>query len=122
MQPRFASADVPCGTCSLCCRHELVFVKPELGDATDGLLTVTEVDPTTGKPGLRLLQKPDGSCVHLTEEGCSVHPIRPTICRIFDCRRLATDGTRAERRRREKTVPGFHALAIRGRELLKEAE
>jgi Fe-S-cluster containining protein len=33
-----------------------------------------------------LKSKPDGSCVYLGDQGCSIYERRPQMCRAFDCR------------------------------------
>lgn len=35
-----------------------------------------------------LAHKPDGTCIYLGENGCSIHGNAPALCREFDCRRL----------------------------------
>ncbi len=36
--------------------------------------------------GHMLKRKPDGSCTYLRDEGCSIWPNTPGVCRAFDCR------------------------------------
>lgn len=60
-------ADRSCGDCTACCT----------------VLTVNTAD----------FAKPAGTpCVHLTAQGCGIHPIRPHICRTWFCawRRIAS--------------------------------
>lgn len=96
----------------------MVYVLPERGDILQGLSTEPCRNPITGKEGLRLRQTPDGACVHLGEAGCTVYEKRPAMCRVFDCRRLYVEATRAERRRHERRDPRARALYARGRELM----
>lgn len=111
-----ASSPVPCGSCTLCC-HGKVFLWPS-EDA--GPLQVVVDRRVDGRRLRRLVQKPDGSCVHLGEGGCTVYEHRPRICREFDCRdhyHLPA----AERRRREAVLvdPQSKAVIRRGRELVE---
>lgn len=74
-------SDVPCNGCTACCRHDRIVLHPERGDRVwdylfelaDGLTPV-------------LKRHPDGSCIYLTETGCSIHGRAPIDCREFDCR------------------------------------
>jgi hypothetical protein len=72
-------ANVPCGTCTACCRtYNAVVLQPD--EPTEGLKLV---------PGKRQLQKQaDGMrCVHLMADGkCEVYERRPRACRDYDCR------------------------------------
>ncbi len=36
-----------------------------------------------------LAHKPNGECVYLDKDGCSIHDHAPSLCRIADCRSLA---------------------------------
>jgi len=73
------SGNVPCGSCRACCYHPNVNLI--LGDKADKLdFEIRE------NGGLYLKRKPDGSCIHLTDKGCTVYEHRPTACRTFDCR------------------------------------
>lgn len=72
-------ADVPCGECRLCC---------------SGVYDLSEVHPyektALGLPvDTPMLNVPGESCQFLSQSGCSVHPKRPAMCRIFDCRMQA---------------------------------
>jgi hypothetical protein len=49
--------------------------------------------PSPRVPGSMMLRKgPDGACVHLGPNGCTVHRHRPRACRIYDCRISAAAG------------------------------
>lgn len=91
---------VPCNGCTACCRNDLLFLHPELGDIAASYQTQSAVNPITGREGLALKHKPEGGCIYLGEEGCTIHDRAPAICREFDCRRFYLGFTdRAERRR-----------------------
>ena len=77
-------ADVPCGSCTACCRSsELVVLLPEKGDDLDILTRRGEV---AGIPVLA--HNPTGECAYLEDDGCSIYEHRPFVCRGFDCRAL----------------------------------
>jgi uncharacterized protein len=99
--------------------HELVLVSAEMGDDVESYRTRAVRNPTTGRWVHALQQRPDGSCVYLEAGRCSIHGRAPNICKVFDCRGVALMGTRAERRRKEKTIGGYAAIVARGRELLE---
>lgn len=112
-----ASSPVPCAGCTLCC-HGKVFLSPG-EDATN--LRVVMDTMVGGSRMRRLVTKPDGECIHLGVDGCTVYEHRPRICRQFDCRdhvRLPA----AERRRRETILvaPRDRAILARGRELVEK--
>jgi len=82
-------AIVPCNGCTACCKKALIVLFPEAGDriAAHG----DNVDPIIktlpgGKRVFTLKKKIDGSCIYLTDLGCSAHALRPVVCRVFDCR------------------------------------
>lgn len=93
-------ANVPCKGCTACCRWDLIFLIA--GDDAGSYLTEPAINPVTGEEGLSLRHKPDGSCVYLNENGCSIHGRAPVVCREFDCRRWFLAMPRPERRRRLK--------------------
>lgn len=75
--------DVPCNGCTLCC-HGPIILHPALGDDPDAYQCDLVPDV-----GYRLRRKPDGSCIYLRENGCSIWPNTPGVCRAFDCRQYA---------------------------------
>jgi len=36
-----------------------------------------------------LANKPNGECIYLTENGCSIHDNAPSMCRVADCRSIS---------------------------------
>jgi Fe-S-cluster containining protein len=87
MKPK--DANVPCGACTACCWQTDIHLLPEHGDRpADFEHRVPTVNPLTGVPGFKLAHSSDGSCVYLTAAGCSIYDKRPTICRVYDCRRM----------------------------------
>lgn len=116
-----ASSSVPCGSCTLCCRGQPVFLRP--GEDARGLVVVVDIIPgTNGRRALRLPLTPEGDCAYLGAEGCTVYDQRPWVCRSFDCREHYFKPA-AERRRLEAEF-GRHDMQIvrRGRELAERAQ
>ena len=116
-------ADVPCGKCQLCCK---VLIVP---------LALEEyaqyVDAVTGEPnwawittrdgerlGRALKRRPNGDCIYLDDNGCSIHGRAPHVCQRFDCRELFLKSDRAGRREAVKSGKLPKALFDKGREML----
>lgn len=80
------TSNVDCSGCnSQCCRHYEVFC--EKGDDPS---LFTGISKETGEPILP--RNEDGSCSHLTENGCGIYDRRPKTCRSYDCRPYAIAG------------------------------
>ena len=77
---------VPCGTCHHCCQKELIPIRPERGDDPAAYDTFEADDPTTGKRERYLSHRPNGDCVYLGADGCTIHGRQPAVCKAFDCR------------------------------------
>jgi hypothetical protein len=76
--------EVPCNGCTLCCRGDVIRIEDE-EKAAD-----YKTEPHPFLPGaLMLAHKPDGECIYLAENGCSIHNNAPLICRMADCRSIA---------------------------------
>src|SRR4051812_6905894 len=94
------AADVACGTCTVCCRRELVL----LTHNDNPLLYETKPvrHPFTGEPAHLIPHKADGTCIYLGEAGCTIYDRRPEMCRAFTCvgwvSRIIEATSRAERR------------------------
>lgn len=91
---RNTDMDVPCGTCTACCRSSyFIHVEP---DETDTLAHIPKrlLFPAPGRPkGHRVLGFDErGHCPMLTEAGCSIYEHRPRTCRSYDCRVFAAAG------------------------------
>ena len=84
MSDPLADRDVPCGSCSLCCREQAVQLLPEQGDDWRQYKTVW-AKGMDGRPA-RFIPQVNGACVYLVDDKCSIHHRRPKLCRIFDCR------------------------------------
>lgn len=84
------AADVPCGSCRACCYYAEVEVTP--AQESPEALAHLDVVRNAKDNGWALRKKPDGSCVHLDDTGCSVRAHRPLACRHYDCRLYAMSG------------------------------
>lgn len=89
---RVAAHDpVPCGNCRACCRgNQAVELRVEWGDdpalyGRDSL----QVENLVDHYGVVLRRHPNGDCIFLGPQGCTIHERRPATCRGFDCRRVA---------------------------------
>lgn len=103
---RHVRADVPCGTCTLCCRVYRVPLAP-WEDPAD-FAGLVEGD---GSGGWRLRHGPDNACINLVEGRCTIYERRPAACRAFDCRSASLN----------PAAPGgqLAEIARRGREMLE---
>lgn len=77
-------AKVPCNGCTACCRS-----RSTMADLQPDELTLFPEAVMDSEVGWVLPQRPDGSCVHLIDDRCSIYERRPLACRIFDCRMAA---------------------------------
>ena len=91
-------ANVPCGSCRACCRNNLIMLFPDEGD--DVASYQHDIVTLPEGTGAVLKHKPNGDCIYLEENGCSIHKRAPVICKVFDCRAQYKMLTRKERRRR----------------------
>lgn len=89
-----------CHACSRCCHHKLIQTNPyevarlarNRGVSTGEFAARWTVDGQ----GTHLAQTADGACVFLGDEGCTVHPDRPLVCRLYPLgRRRMADGSEA---------------------------
>jgi len=103
-------ADVPCGTCTACCRSaQFVHIGP---DETDSLAHIPAalLFPAPGRPRGHVLLGYDerGHCPMLVDERCSIYSHRPRTCRTYDCRVFPACGLDAD-------ADGKPAIAERAR-------
>lgn len=87
-------ADVPCGTCTACCRSaQFVHVGPE-EVATLARIPAELLVAAPGLPsGHRVMGYDErGHCPMLQADGCSIYEDRPRTCRTYDCRVFAAAG------------------------------
>ncbi len=88
-------ADVPCGTCTACCRSSyFVHVAPEDVAARRRIPAELLFPAPRRPPGHHLMGYDErGRCPMLTDGGCSIYEDRPRTCRAYDCRVHAAAGT-----------------------------
>ncbi len=90
--------DVPCGSCTACCRSsQFVHIGPD-ETATLAVIPAELLFPAPGLPAGHVLMGYDGqgACPMLTERGCSIYDHRPRTCRTYDCRVFAATGVEAD--------------------------
>jgi hypothetical protein len=84
MAKRLPMHTVPCRGCRLCCQGDAVRLEDE--DLGRGY----ETEPHPYIPGaLMLAHRPNGDCVYLGVDGCTIHGRAPALCRAADCRSIA---------------------------------
>jgi len=71
--------------CSDCCKNKRIQVNPyEIARIASCLkITTTEFIHTYTEQGIYLKHREDEFCIFHSEEGCSVHPDRPLVCRLY---------------------------------------
>lgn len=111
--------DVPCGTCHLCCRL-MTPILPEKGDNAFEYKTALCFSPNK-EPYLILDRLPNGDCVYLGPDGCTIHDRAPWVCRDFDCRAVFRNSDRAGRRIAIRRGDMSKEIFDRGRELIEQA-
>jgi hypothetical protein len=111
-------SDVPCGLCTLCCRTLIVPLAQEEYEQYDWAWITTRSGERLGRA---LKRRPNGDCIYLTANGCSIHGRAPHVCQRFDCRELFRKSDRAGRREAVKSGKLPKALFDKGREMLKAA-
>jgi Fe-S-cluster containining protein len=96
-RPRDAAFGYVCRRCLKCCHHKNIQLNPyEVARLARNLgLTTSEFRAawTDDSAGLVLRQTESGACVFLGNEGCTVHPDRPLVCRLYPLgRHIRADG------------------------------
>ena len=113
---RALPAKVACNGCTLCCRSgELILIEDEDPDYIYDTREVVVGERTF----LALQVKPDGSCIYVTDTGCSIHEDAPMTCKVFDCAGLYASKTRRQRRIMAARDPSGYVAALyaQGRKL-----
>lgn len=79
--------EVACAGCTECCHsNQGLFLHPEQGDDVESY-QFRVVAGRDGSDVFLLATTPEGACVYLGEEGCTIYERRPLLCRSFDCRK-----------------------------------
>lgn len=82
-QKTIYKGNVPCNGCTLCCKQDIPVTYTEwqfykwkitVSDSGEGFLQRT----------------PEGDCVYLKEDECSIYGDTPSACKRFDCREAAS--------------------------------
>jgi hypothetical protein len=74
---------VPCGGCKACCHRERIVLAPD----ETGYVTEPALGPDVPGDARMLAHKPNGDCIYLGEQGCTIWESAPRVCQAFDCRR-----------------------------------
>lgn len=88
-----------CNACRRCCYDKRIQLNPYeiVRLATNqGISSTAFLGAYTEDGGAVLKVKEDGACVFLDEHGCSVHPDRPLVCRLYPLGRIV-DGAGHEK-------------------------
>jgi len=92
---RQSSFSFECGRCSHCCADKKIQVNPyEVARLAENFkISTTEFLLSYTADGVYLAATSNGRCVFLEEKGCSVHPDRPLVCRLYPLgRHISADG------------------------------
>lgn len=106
-------ADVPCGSCSACCKKDTI----KLGPKDD--LSLYKWHLENGVPVLD--RKANGECIY-HKNGCSIHASRPDVCKRFDCRVLFLITPKDKRRIRVQQNPTMRNVYDAGKRRLSTLE
>lgn len=90
--------DVPCGSCSACCRSSyFIHVQPHEVEALRRIPVALRF-PAPGLPAGNVVLGYDerGHCPMLVDDRCSIYVHRPLTCRAYDCRVFAAAGLSPE--------------------------
>lgn len=87
-----------CSACSRCCHHKIIQTNPyeiaQLAAFKGVAAQAFREQWTDGGAGTALARTADDVCVFLGDGGCTVHPARPLVCRLYPLgRRRTGDGT-----------------------------
>ena len=97
MVDRATAYSYRCNVCRRCCYNKRIQLNPyEIARlaANRGLDSTTFLATYTEAGGAVLKVADDGACVFLGEQGCTVHPDRPLVCRLYPLGRIVDeDGT-----------------------------
>lgn len=81
-----------CRACSRCCYHKRIQINPFEAAALAGSLGIATErfhrERTEAGKGIYLARRDDGACTFLGPAGCTVHPVRPLVCRLYPLGRI----------------------------------
>jgi hypothetical protein len=79
-------------------------------------LSQYQTEPHPYMPEARMLKhKPNGDCLYLGEEGCTIPATKPLMCQEMDCRRIAQAITWTQARKMNVSMGVWR----RGKDLLR---
>lgn len=105
---------VPCGGCTRCCHNDAVRLLPN----DEPSQYQTQPHPYM-KGALMLAHAPNGDCVYLGPQGCTIHATKPQMCREMDCRRIVKAITWTQARKLDARGALRMDIWKRGKELLR---
>ena len=86
-EPRQEAFGYTCARCLRCCYHKHIQLNPyevaRLARQVGVSTTVFRAEFTQEGAGKALSQTETGACVFLGPDGCTVHPNRPLVCRLY---------------------------------------
>lgn len=94
MLDRATTYSYRCNACRRCCYGKRIQLNPyEIARlaTSQGISSTAFLSAYTEEGGAVLKVKEDGACVFLDEHGCSVHPDRPLVCRLYPLGRIVAD-------------------------------
>jgi hypothetical protein len=94
VDPARPDMDVPCGTCTACCRASyFIHVEPDEADTLRHIPKKLLFDAPGRPKGQKVLGFDErGHCPMLTDKGCSIYEHRPRTCRAYDWRVFTAAG------------------------------
>lgn len=94
MLSRATTYSYSCNACRRCCYDKRIQLNPyEIARlaTNQGISSTAFLSAYAEEGGAVLKAKEDGACVFLDEHGCSVHPDRPLVCRLYPLGRIVDD-------------------------------
>ncbi|MDE2183838.1 MAG: YkgJ family cysteine cluster protein [Alphaproteobacteria bacterium] len=96
--PRQEAFGYVCHACSRCCQHKVIQVNPyevaRLARRTGQTVAQFRANCTENGAGNILRRDETDTCIFLGAKGCTVHPDRPLVCRLYPLgRQVAYDGS-----------------------------
>jgi hypothetical protein len=123
MYPLTETTNVPCGTCTECCKSgQGLYLHPDRGDDVASYRVQVRADAGTGRFAFLLATDANGACVYLGPSGCTIYERRPLLCRSFDCRKHYLILPRQDRDNLVKLGLSSRAVFNAGRARLKSLD
>ncbi len=103
-----ADSDVPCGSCTACCRSSQFILVAETDIAARAVIPPELLFAAPGLPSGNHVMGFDanGHCPMFRESGCSIYASRPQACRTYDCRIFPATGI-------DPAIDGHREIAAR---------